>query len=65
MLSLGNCFNFEELLNFNENIAKISKQEDNPYVLEPKIDGLSISLIYLDGVLSEALTRVMGLLVRV
>lgn len=57
MLSLGNCFNFEELLNFNENIAKISKQEDNPYVLEPKIDGLSISLIYLDGVLSEALTR--------
>ncbi|QMT98506.1 NAD-dependent DNA ligase LigA [Mycoplasma tullyi] len=57
MLSLGNCFNFDELLNFNENIAKVSKQEDNPYVLEPKIDGLSISLIYIDGVLTEALTR--------
>ncbi|QZX49097.1 NAD-dependent DNA ligase LigA [Mycoplasma sp. E35C] len=57
MLSLNNCFNLEELLNFNENIAKISKTLDNAYVLEPKIDGLSISLIYEKGLLVDALTR--------
>ncbi|MDC4163190.1 NAD-dependent DNA ligase LigA [Mycoplasma sp. T363T] len=57
MLSLNNCFNFDELINFNDNIAKISKSEKNSYVLEPKIDGLSISLIYENGLLIDALTR--------
>jgi DNA ligase (NAD+) len=57
MLSLSNQFNEEDLRKFDNDIKKITREIDINYNVEPKIDGLSISLIYIDGVLRQALTR--------
>ena len=47
MLSLSNVFNESDIINFDE---KIKKEIPSPkYVLEPKIDGLSVSLYYENG----------------
>ena len=55
MLSLGNVFNEDELIKFDE---KIKKEISNPkYVCELKIDGLSVSLKYVDGKLVRGATR--------
>ena len=55
MLSLGDVFNYEEVIVFDERIKKVI---DNPkYVCEPKIDGLSVSLIYEKGKLIRGVTR--------
>lgn len=55
MLSLGNVFNEEEIIAFDERIKKTIK---NPkYVAELKIDGLSVSLVYKKGKLVRAATR--------
>lgn len=56
MLSLSNAFDFESIEKFDNNIKKITN-EIIGYVVEPKIDGLSIALIYEKGVLKQALTR--------
>lgn len=59
MLSLSNVFNEEEIINFDE---KIKKEGLKPtYICEPKIDGLSVSLVYEKGVLKRAATRGDGL----
>ena len=59
MLSFDDIFNSEEIIAFDERIKKtISKPE---YTLEPKMDGLSGSLIYENGVLVRAATRGDGL----
>lgn len=55
MLSFDDIFNEEEIILFDERIKKtISKPE---YTMEPKMDGLSGSLIYENGVLVRAATR--------
>lgn len=55
MLSLGDIFNEEEIISFDERIKKTIK---NPkYVAELKIDGLSVSLLYKNGKLVRAATR--------
>lgn len=55
LMSLSNVFNEEEILLFDE---RIKKEFNNPkYVCELKIDGLSVSLIYEDGILQSAATR--------
>lgn len=55
MLSFDDIFNEEEIILFDEKIKKtISKPE---YTLEPKMDGLSGSLIYENGILVRAATR--------
>ena len=47
MMSLGDIFNEEELIDFDE---KVKKVVSNPvYVCELKIDGLSVSLLYENG----------------
>ena len=47
MLSLGNVFNEDEIMAFDERIKKVVP---NPkYVAELKIDGLSVSLLYKNG----------------
>jgi len=56
MLSLSNVFNEEEIRNFVNRINKEIKGIDE-FVLEQKIDGLSVSLRYVDGVLVSAATR--------
>ena len=46
MLSLGDIFNEDEIIKFDE---RIKKEGFNPkYVVEQKIDGLAISLLYKD-----------------
>lgn len=55
MLSFDDIFNAEEIISFDE---RIRKTIDNPsYTLEPKMDGLSGSLIYENGILVRGATR--------
>jgi DNA ligase (NAD+) len=60
MLSLGNTYNEQELLDFDQRIRK-AIGDNFEYVCELKFDGLSISLTYVDGKLERAVTRGDGL----
>ncbi len=55
MLSLQDVFSRDEVENFIEDILK--KFPDAEFVVEEKIDGLSVALRYNDGVLTQAITR--------
>ena len=64
MLSLSNTYNISEIEDFDKRIKKIILSENTKdyskeleYILELKLDGLSISLIYENGVLIQAVTR--------
>jgi DNA ligase (NAD+) len=60
MLSLGNAFNEEDLLNFEKkiiNFLSLNKLSEIEYSAEPKIDGISASLIYVKGELIKGLSR--------
>ncbi|MGB8952144.1 MAG: NAD-dependent DNA ligase LigA [Candidatus Aminicenantales bacterium] len=57
MLSMDNCYNVEELREFEERIKKILPIQKIEYVAELKIDGLGISVIYRDGKFRQAVTR--------
>ena len=61
MLSLANARNEEELLAWDARVRRLlaleSDEVELEYVVEPKIDGLAISLIYRDGVLERGATR--------
>lgn len=61
MLSLSNTYSREEVSDFYRRTAEALKGEDFEVCCELKFDGLSISLIYEDGVLKRALTRGDGL----
>lgn len=55
MLSLSNVFNESDIINFDD---RVRKEVSNPkYVVEPKIDGLSVSLYYENGEFVRAATR--------
>ncbi|MGR3700621.1 MAG: NAD-dependent DNA ligase LigA [Paracoccaceae bacterium] len=59
MLSLGNAFEDGDITEFDDYIRKYLNlgAADLSYTAEPKIDGLSLSLRYEDGVLVQAATR--------
>ncbi len=57
MLSLGNAFNADELLDWRRRASELLDREDFAYVTEPKIDGLAIALVYDHGRLVQAATR--------
>ncbi|MEI8205239.1 MAG: NAD-dependent DNA ligase LigA [Kiritimatiellales bacterium] len=57
MISLANTYNKEELVEFDGRVRKLLKETPYSYVLEPKIDGVAISLRYEDGLLVRAVTR--------
>lgn len=58
MLSLSNTYNEEELYDFDRRVQEaLSAAEQIEYVCELKIDGLSVSLRYIDGKLAVAATR--------
>ncbi|MCJ7579997.1 MAG: NAD-dependent DNA ligase LigA [Candidatus Aminicenantes bacterium] len=57
MLSLDNCYNITELKNFEARVKKTIPEENIQYVAELKIDGLGISITYIDGKFSRAVTR--------
>ena len=56
MLSLGNTYNEQELVDFDERVRK-AIGDDFEYVCELKFDGLSMSLTYENGKLQRAVTR--------
>lgn len=56
MLSLGNTYNEQELIDFDARVRK-AIGDDFEYVCELKFDGLSISLTYHQGKLVRAVTR--------
>jgi DNA ligase (NAD+) len=59
MLSLDNAFDAAEFSEFCDRVRRFLGLKDAALVMvgEPKIDGLSISLTYRDGVLQQAATR--------
>jgi len=57
MLSLSNTYNIKEIEEFDTRARKITGKDRIEYVLELKLDGLSIALIYEKGKLARALTR--------
>ena len=60
MLSLGNAFNEEDLKNFEKkiiNFLSLKEVKQIEYSAEPKIDGISASLIYIDGKFTKGLSR--------
>lgn len=62
--SLQDVFSFEELQEFDERIKKqsIEENEELKYVVETKIDGLSVALEYIDGIFVRGATRGNGLI---
>ncbi|MDC0481757.1 NAD-dependent DNA ligase LigA [Candidatus Pelagibacter sp.] len=60
MLSLSNAFGREDLINFEKRILNFISKDKNfnlSYSAEPKIDGISASLIYKNGVFKTGLSR--------
>jgi DNA ligase (NAD+) len=57
MLSLGNTYSYEELKDFDSRVAKGLEGEPYDYFCELKFDGVSISLIYENGLLVRGVTR--------
>jgi len=57
MLSLDNTYSEEEVKNFYARIQRLLPNEKIPVVIEPKVDGVAVSLIYENGRLRQAATR--------
>jgi DNA ligase (NAD+) len=55
MLSLGNTYNYDELRDFDERVKKNVGPVE--YVVEPKIDGAGVALLYEDSLLVRGATR--------
>jgi DNA ligase (NAD+) len=61
MLSLDNTYSEEEVADFYARIARLLPDEKIPVVVEPKVDGVAVSLLYEKGRLRYAATRGDGL----
>lgn len=57
MLSLGNTYSEEELRDFDKRVSKGLDGESFEYFCELKFDGVSISLVYENGLLLRGVTR--------
>jgi len=57
VLSLSNAFSEEELFAFDRRIRQAAGERPVRYVIEPKIDGLSVILRYRDGTFVQGATR--------
>ncbi|MDH5259452.1 MAG: NAD-dependent DNA ligase LigA, partial [Gammaproteobacteria bacterium] len=57
MLSLGNAFSADEVEDFNRRIVENLDVDEIEYAVEPKLDGLAISLRYEKGELVQGATR--------
>jgi len=60
MLSIDNTYNEQELREFDNRVSKAFGVEKFHYVVDPKIDGVAVSLRYEKGVLVQAATRGTG-----
>lgn len=56
MLSINNTYSPEEVQDFHKRIVKDLDHEPQ-YLIQPKVDGVAISLIYRDGMFERAITR--------
>lgn len=56
MKSLGNTYDEDDLKEFDKRVKK-DVGDDVYYSIEPKIDGVSISIVYQDGIFNQAITR--------
>ena len=58
MLSLDNAMNRDELIAFDRRLKRaLDSQDEITYIAEPKLDGLAVSLVYENGLLSTGATR--------
>ncbi len=57
MLSLDNTYSEEEVQDFYTRLRKLLPEQSVPVVIEPKVDGVAVSLLYEDGELRYAATR--------
>jgi len=57
MMSLANTYSRDELINFHERVQRLLSEKKFTYVLEPKIDGVAVSLRYEKGLLTLGSTR--------
>jgi DNA ligase (NAD+) len=57
MLSLGNTYSEDELVEFDKRVARGLDGDSYEYFCELKFDGVSISLVYEKGVLARGVTR--------
>jgi len=60
--SLQDVFSISEILEFFERVNKGLPNQKHSYLLEPKLDGLNVTLWYEKGVFTKALTRGNGLI---
>ena len=57
MLSLANAFSTEEIRTFDQRIKKLIPNQKLEYVVELKIDGLAVALVYENGIFIRGATR--------
>ncbi|MFO8034092.1 MAG: NAD-dependent DNA ligase LigA [Candidatus Bipolaricaulota bacterium] len=57
MLSLNNCFHEDELREWDSRVRRLLAADAVEYLCEPKLDGLSVELVYENGALTTASTR--------
>jgi DNA ligase (NAD+) len=57
MLSLDNTYSESEVANFYARMTRLLPDEKIPIVIEPKVDGVAVSLLYENGKLRYAATR--------
>jgi DNA ligase (NAD+) len=57
MLSLGNAFEEQEVIDFDRRVREGLDVDSVDYSVEPKLDGLAISLLYENGLLVRGSTR--------
>ena len=57
MISIDNTYSEGEVREFDQRVRKALESEAYSYVCEPKIDGVSLSLRYENGILTQAATR--------
>jgi len=57
MLSLENAYSEEELHDWGRRVVQLAETDAVDYVVELKIDGLSVALIYENGLLTKGVTR--------
>jgi DNA ligase (NAD+) len=57
MLSLSNTYNENEVLEWDDRLRSTLNLTEFNYMVEPKIDGVNLSLVYEDGKLVRGVTR--------
>ena len=57
MLSLDNTYNENEVLEWDDRLQKLVGTMEHNFIVEPKVDGVSLSLIYENGKLVRGVTR--------